>query len=56
MTEEEKQELQDEKKYLQMLHQIYLETEELGFTPEERVEHLLDIMERIFEIGKLLNE
>jgi len=56
MFPEEKEALREEKSFLVMLHQIYLENPELGFSEEERTEHLLDIMVRISEIDKLLKE
>jgi hypothetical protein len=56
MTQEQKEALIEERTYLVMLHQIYLDTEELGLSPEERVEHMLDIMTRISEIDRLLEE
>lgn len=56
MSEKEKQEYEEEIRILKLIHQTYLEHESLGGTQEERVEHLLDIMERIAEIQELLKE
>jgi hypothetical protein len=55
MTSQERSEYEDEVRLLKELHRIYLGTPQLGGNEDERTEHLLVIMERIYDIQQLLN-
>lgn len=55
MTPQERNEYQNELRLLKELHQIYLDMPQLGGSDTERTDHMLVIMETIYEIQQLLN-
>ncbi len=54
MTNAQREEIEEEIRILKTIHQAYLTHPELGGPEAQRVEHLLDIMERIDELQTLL--